>query len=1145
MRLRQLSLDFFGRFSDQRFDFGDACGGRSDLHIIYGANEAGKTTTMEGFLRLLYGFPHRETYDFLHQRKNLRVSGTIEVNGVERVLTRLPSRIGSLIDASGNPLPEAVLQAHLGGLSESDYRQLLCLDDETIERGGEEIASSKGDIGRLLFSAAAGVSDLSRVLDAAREEADNLYRRRASTTEMARLKKACAEIDQKIKDADTSASAYRRLGQQLALCLADENLANDDRRKKRHAFETVRAQLSALPVVAELDQLDRALETFEDYPQRLDFGSDRILDLLRRQTALAVERERRTEELDALCAAQELAKRNPGLAGLTQNLDTLDTLRSRYMTAELDLGRRRQTVAEATAEMMRYGRDLGVDPGQDLSPMILGAAQFSMLERARTQRSDALQSVETERAEILRLTERLAAAQDSVTGQQNENDATAPVGAILARFAVDRLHPQYVAAQRAVTEAETQLTRALDALTTHGGQLLMVPSASIRAEDADSMAEAHQAIGLRAEQAQAELDEAKGAADVTESEIRQLTQLLTQSNDDLASQEMEARNKSWQFHKDRLSAESAEEFEQRMRAVDRTAAQRVAQASDLVQMRVLERRHAELHVRTRQIQQRITQLLNDQRQLTEAMVASIDAEGTSLPSSPRLLAQWLRRREEAVAAERQLDRVRRLHQDVFLRAQKLAAALRPLFELDAADLEGLLDAARARQTNEQSAAAQLSATQSRIGDYQSELERRGERLAELTASAERASNDWDTLMTTLFARRVSSSVLVHSLEPLRDLRESELRRSAAAHQIESMESDQTAFITALESLGSQAGIKAGASPVETFTQLRTLVGNAQREEAQWMDRAADIRAAEQALTETTQGLADIDGEVLTLARIFPARLAITTLEDLRLAVQDGAEVIARRQRRDNLILQLNSAFPGSDATAIRQALKHHDVPELSARSESLRADLELSETRYTGAVAARAAAEGELNRVSGGDAVARMVQSRTTLEAQIEETALRYLELDAGHRLAEEALRRYRDIHRSDMMARTERIFSELTSQAYTRLLAQYDGSSELLVAVSATGQSKRAQDMSKGTRFQLYLALRAAAYEQLAGQGLLLPFFCDDIFETFDENRTRAACRVMARIGEKGQAIYLTHHRHVLDIARAECGAGVMIHEI
>jgi uncharacterized protein YhaN len=78
-----------------------------------------------------------------------------------------------------------------------------------------------------------------------------------------------------------------------------------------------------------------------------------------------------------------------------------------------------------------------------------------------------------------------------------------------------------------------------------------------------------------------------------------------------------------------------------------------------------------------------------------------------------------------------------------------------------------------------------------------------------------------------------------------------------------------------------------------------------------------------------------------------------------------------------------------------------------------------------------------------------------------------------------------------------------------------------------------------------MYLALRAAAYEQLADQGTCLPFFCDDIFETFDEARTKSACTMMARIGRRGQAIYLTHHQHVVDIARATCGDAVQVHEI
>jgi len=53
----------------------------------------------------------------------------------------------------------------------------------------------------------------------------------------------------------------------------------------------------------------------------------------------------------------------------------------------------------------------------------------------------------------------------------------------------------------------------------------------------------------------------------------------------------------------------------------------------------------------------------------------------------------------------------------------------------------------------------------------------------------------------------------------------------------------------------------------------------------------------------------------------------------------------------------------------------------------------------------------------------------------MEDAPLNYVERDFGLRLAEEAIRRYRDKHRSNMMDAIERAFSELTNGAYVKLL--------------------------------------------------------------------------------------------------------------
>ncbi|PQV52825.1 hypothetical protein LX70_04053 [Defluviimonas denitrificans] len=229
----------------------------------------------------------------------------------------------------------------------------------------------------------------------------------------------------------------------------------------------------------------------------------------------------------------------------------------------------------------------------------------------------------------------------------------------------------------------------------------------------------------------------------------------------------------------------------------------------------------------------------------------------------------------------------------------------------------------------------------------------------------------------------------------------------------------------------------------------------------------------------------------------------------------------------------------------RAVLSGATQTDLQAELDEIGSDREGIEGLYKGAIEARTSAAQALRAIGGDADVALLVERKTTLELEMQEVALRHLELSLGHRLAEAAIRRYRDAHRSAMMQATEAAFSELTNCAYSKLQTQIDGAAETLLALDASGMAKQAQDMSKGTRFQLYLALRAAAYEQLADQGASLPFFCDDIFETFDEERTRSACRVMERVGRRGQAIYLTHHQHVVDLAREVCGESVQIHSI
>jgi uncharacterized protein YhaN len=74
--------------------------------------------------------------------------------------------------------------------------------------------------------------------------------------------------------------------------------------------------------------------------------------------------------------------------------------------------------------------------------------------------------------------------------------------------------------------------------------------------------------------------------------------------------------------------------------------------------------------------------------------------------------------------------------------------------------------------------------------------------------------------------------------------------------------------------------------------------------------------------------------------------------------------------------------------------------------------------------------------------------------------------------------------------------------------------------------------ELSEGTRDQLYLALRLIALGEQAASGTKLPFIADDILQTFDDDRARAALGALLTLSEQVQVIVLTHHAHLSALA-------------
>jgi len=93
--LGALCLGTYGEFTDLRLDFGE------HLTVVYGTNEAGKSTAHDALADFLWGIPLRSNRASSFARAKLVLEGDVHV-GSETV--RCVRRATGLVDQAGSPL---------------------------------------------------------------------------------------------------------------------------------------------------------------------------------------------------------------------------------------------------------------------------------------------------------------------------------------------------------------------------------------------------------------------------------------------------------------------------------------------------------------------------------------------------------------------------------------------------------------------------------------------------------------------------------------------------------------------------------------------------------------------------------------------------------------------------------------------------------------------------------------------------------------------------------------------------------------------------------------------------------------------------------------------------------------------------------
>jgi uncharacterized protein YhaN len=364
-------------------------------------------------------------------------------------------------------------------------------------------------------------------------------------------------------------------------------------------------------------------------------------------------------------------------------------------------------------------------------------------------------------------------------------------------------------------------------------------------------------------------------------------------------------------------------------------------------------------------------------------------------------------------------------------------------------------------------------------------------------------------------------------------------RSIRSERIETMQADLDGLAATAKSLIARVSPDlADQSPEDISLELARRLDLAQKAEAAANDLLVHLQRSKTELTEAQKRLQAV------YARLAPL-MAAAGVED----VTAIGRAIERSDERRAVEGKIQSAEQDLTQTADGQSLEDLRRESESVGVDELKTELDRLAAASREVVDQIASLSNEFGAqkiafdvLDGTDRAARAEAQRQEAIAAMADAAERYLRLQTAARLLKWSIEKFRETKQGPMLSKASTIFNGLTLDSFSRLLVDSAGDAPRLFGVRPSGEQVDVTGMSEGSRDQLYLALRLSALELQVEQGFTMPLIADDLFINFDDRRTAAGLKVLGDLSRSMQVVFLTHHYHLIPLAKEALGADLNI---
>jgi uncharacterized protein YhaN len=1151
MRLTAFALENYGNFESVRLSLDPLPG---HINLIVAPNGGGKSVLRQAFRDLLFGIPGQTRMAFRFGYAGMRLFAEgIDGSGAAFAIGRRKGLGNTLIDGAGNSLDPRVLKGLIGEADEALFERLFALDSHLLRSGAEAMLASGGDLAEALFAAGSGIAGLRRLRESFESRRDALApERQTRSRPLYQALAALSEARAALRAATVRPRDWEEL-QSKCDCARDRRAALA---REQAAGQAAIARLQRIkrvrPWLEQWEAAQRELAATEAAPRLPADTGRRWREAGEAVRLAALERRAAADRLDSLL--RELAAEEPdeGLLAAGERIDALERARDRIAADHRDLPPHEAESRQSAARLAALLRALGAETVAEILAIAPNGPQVAAA-RELIKRSEVLaERLRNAEAEAARTEGEIAAA-TAERERLGEGVDTGDLAALVEEACADGDPGRRLADLEArLAHEEARLAAAF----------AKVP---LWQRDVEALAAVVPPTRHRVDDAAAALDAASGALAEAEREIGRLRQDREAARERLAREReggpvpdaaaiaaaRRHRDHGWalirrsKFEGEALAAEIAAyagalglaaAFERALDEADRLADRREQESRRLAriaeQQRILAAREKELAA----AEERLAAAHEAHREAARewaALTAGLALAGTAEASG---VLEFLAAREAALEARAARDCAR--HAVAAERARQEALRRR---------LAGLLPAAACP-----SLAAALAAARRVIGRCEAANRERAQLEATLKTlehrhrqalcereAAQRAMAEWrrewrECLAALKRPPAETPAAVEKAIALIEEVHREHEKLAELERRICGIKRNIADFAARVADVAGAVAPDLVHQPAEAAAAelRRRLAGN--REIAA---RRAGLRGQER---DARAKLAE--------ASVRHARAA-ATLEALRREIGGGCEEeiadrIARAERRrtaeaelhgiEQKLAEIGDGWPIDGLRAEVAA-----VPPEAVDAELARLQLEAERLSSEREEAAREEQRlsDELRGIGAGEHAVAAEERRQAAIAATTRISAEALLYHAAACLLQQAVARLREVGDGGLVRRIGEVFARITGGAYAGVAVDEDDQGRpFLIAIEADRTAtKRVEQLSEGTRDQLFMALRLVMLEDYARKAPALPFIADDLLQTFDDyGRTENALAALADLSHHAQVIVLSHQRQLIAAARA-----------